>query len=245
NLDVVEAQCAIERPEAPDEARQLVGDLVLATEDVTVVLRELSEAEEAVQRPGGLVPVHQTELGEAQGQVAPGRTQAAHELHVSGTADGLQRPGLPFDREHPVAEDAPVPAALPDGLGQNLGASHLAVPLAANDAPEVVLQRAEELEPAWVPEDAPGGLLLEGEEPEAVAEGAVIIVVQHGRARVMRPGVTSGTVKRASSRPPRRNHGRDGDGVLEGFRPPTHTRRSDPPRGWWSWWWWCRDSSRG
>jgi hypothetical protein len=57
-----------------------------------------------------------------------------------------------------------------------------------NDSPEMVLQRAEELEPTRVPEHAPGGLLLKVEQPEAVAEGAVIIVVQHGRAPVLRPG---------------------------------------------------------
>jgi hypothetical protein len=81
-----------------------------------------------------------------------------------------------------------VAAPLPDWLGQDLGTSDLAVPLAKDDSPEVVLEGAEELEAAGVPEDAPGGLLLKVEQPEAVAEGAVIIVVQHGRTPVRGPG---------------------------------------------------------
>ena len=161
----------------------------------------------------GLVAVDEPELGDAKRKLAPQRTQAAHQLHVPGTAHRLQRPGLALDDQHPLAEDAPVTAALPDWLGEDLGTPHLAVALTEDDAPEVVLEGAEELEPAWMPEHAPGGLLLEVEQPQAVAEGAVIIVVQHWS--------DSGDEARRGfwrddggprARAPRRDHGRDGDG---------------------------------
>ena len=41
-------------------------------------------------------------------------------------------------------------AAFPDWLGEDLGTPDLAVALAEDDAPEVVLEGAEELEPARV-----------------------------------------------------------------------------------------------
>ena len=244
DLEVLEAERRVQRPQAPDEAKELVRDLFLAAEDVPVVLGELAQAEQTVEGSRGLVAVDEAELGDAERKLAPQRTQAANQLHVPGTADRLQRPGLALDDQHPLAEDAPVAAALPDWLGEDLGAPHLAVALAEDDAPEVVLEGAEQLEPAWVPGTRSGGLLLEVEQPQAVAEGAMIVVVQHARTPVTRPGVTGGTMEGLEARAPRRNHGRDGEGVLERFRPPTHTRRSDPPRGWWSWWCWRRDVSR-
>jgi hypothetical protein len=58
-----------------------------------------------------------------------------------------------------------VAASFPDRLGEDLGAADLAVALMADDPPELVLEGAEKLEPARVPEDAPCGLLLEVEQP--------------------------------------------------------------------------------
>ena len=183
DLELLEAERGVQRPQAPDEAEQLVGNLVLAAEDMPVVLRELTEAEQAVECARGLVAVDEAELGDAQRKLAPQRGQAANQLHVPGTADGLQRPGLALHDQHPFAEDAPVAAALPDRLGEDLGTADLAVALAEDDPPEMVLEGAEELQPARVPEHASRSLLLEVEQPQAVAEGAVIIVVQHGRLR--------------------------------------------------------------
>ena len=94
DLEVLEAERRVQRPQAPDEPQQLARDLVLATEDVPVVLRELTQAEQAVERSGGLVAVDEAELGDAQRKLAPGWPQAAHQLHVPGTADRLQSPGL-------------------------------------------------------------------------------------------------------------------------------------------------------
>jgi hypothetical protein len=77
-----------------------------------------------------------------------------------------------------------VATALPDRPGEDLGTSHLAVSLAEDDPPQLVLERAQELQPARMPEHASGGLLLKVEQPQALAEGAMIIVVQHGRTPV-------------------------------------------------------------
>ena len=238
DLDVVESERRVERAQAPDEEGELGGDLVLPAEHVPVVLDELTEAEEPVERARRLVPVHEPELGDAQRQLTPQRRQPSDELHVARTADGLQRPGLALQHEHAVAEHAPVAAAFPDILGEDLRATHLAVALPEDDPTEVVLEREDELKPARVPEHTPGGLFLEVEEPEAVAESPVIIVMQHGSDSEAEARVTGRTRMRASSTGAPPESRRDGDDVLEGVRPPTRARRSDPPRGWWSLWRW-------
>src|SRR5262249_14676001 len=129
DLDVVEPERRVERADALDETRELAGDLLLAAEDMAVVLRELPEPEEAVQSSRGLVPVHQAELGKAQRQVGPERPHPSDQLHVSGTADRLQSAGLALEDQHSLAEDAPVSAPLPDRLRKDLRTSHLAVAL--------------------------------------------------------------------------------------------------------------------
>ena len=48
----------------------LLGDLVLAAEDVGVVLAEVPDAHQAVQRAARLAAVQQAGLGAAEGQVA-------------------------------------------------------------------------------------------------------------------------------------------------------------------------------
>ncbi len=55
-----------------DEARRLALDLVLAAEDVRIVLREGAYAHQAMQRARRLVAVTSAELGHAHGQVAIG-----------------------------------------------------------------------------------------------------------------------------------------------------------------------------
>src|SRR5262249_30542833 len=153
DLEIFEPEGGIQRPDAPDETPELVPDLLLAAEHVPIVLGELTETEQAVQRSGRLVPVHEAELGDSQWQIGPPGAHSPDELHVAGTADRLQRPGLSLDDQHPLAEDAPVAAALPHRLGEHLGTSHLPVALMEDDAPELFLERTEELQPARVPED--------------------------------------------------------------------------------------------
>ena len=166
---------------------QLRGDLILAAEDVAVILDELSEAEEPVERPRRLVPVDQAELGEAQRQLAPPRRHPSHQLHVSGTADRFQRPGLALHHEHPLANTLQWPLrSQTTGRGPGGCAPH-GSPGGGRSAGCRPRERGR-LEPARVPEHAAGGLLLEVEQPQAVAEGAVIIVVQHGRNSGARPG---------------------------------------------------------
>src|SRR5262249_20078960 len=59
--------------DAPQESKQpghLVEDLILGDEDVRVVLLELSNSCESRKRPGALVAVQRTLLGESQRQFA-------------------------------------------------------------------------------------------------------------------------------------------------------------------------------
>ena len=67
---IVEAEVAVDAVEQVAEGAHLLDDLVLAAEDVRVVLGELAHAHEAVQRAVRLVAVAAAELGEPQRQVA-------------------------------------------------------------------------------------------------------------------------------------------------------------------------------
>ena len=203
------------------------GDLVLPAEDVAVVLDELSEAEEPVEGARRLVPVHEAELREAQRQLARQRRHPSHELHVSRTADRLQRPGLALHHEHPLAEDAPVAAPLPDRLGEDLGAAHLAVALPADDPPDVLLEGAEQLEAARVPEHAarrpppgcgtaPGGGRGRGDHRRAA----------WSKLRWRGPGDRQDDEEGLEHEAPRRNHGRDGTACSRGSG---HRRAHDAP----------------
>ena len=55
-----------------DHVLDLVLHLIPGHEDVGVVLGEAADAEQAVERAGQLVTVHQTQLAHAQGQIAVG-----------------------------------------------------------------------------------------------------------------------------------------------------------------------------
>ena len=61
----------------------LVLDLLRSAEDVGVVLRDVADAQQAVQRAARLVAVHEPRLGVADRQVAVGAPLVREELHVA------------------------------------------------------------------------------------------------------------------------------------------------------------------
>ena len=62
----------VDREPELEAADDLFLDLVLGAEDVRVVLRDVPHAQQAVQRAGRLVAVHEALLGVADRQVAVG-----------------------------------------------------------------------------------------------------------------------------------------------------------------------------
>ena len=105
-----EAEIAIDRVEQVAERPRLGDDLVLAAEDVGVVLGELAHAHDAVQRAVRLVAVAAAEFGEPQRQVAIGFDALAEDQDMRRAVHRLQRHQVAFagqDRACPPRCRAP------------------------------------------------------------------------------------------------------------------------------------------
>ena len=86
--------------EEVEEPPRLLEDLVLAAEDVRVVLGHLPHAHQPVQRPVRLVAVAAAELRHPERQVAVGLRPLFEDLDVAGAVHRLQRHELGLAREH-------------------------------------------------------------------------------------------------------------------------------------------------
>jgi hypothetical protein len=93
-----QAEVAVDQARQPDELRRLLDDLVLAAEDVGVVLGEAAHPHQAVQRARRLIAVAGAELGHAQRQVAVGLLAELEDLHVARAVHRLQGEGLALHR---------------------------------------------------------------------------------------------------------------------------------------------------
>ncbi len=102
---------------------------VLGAEDVRVVLREAAHAQQAVQRAGRLVAMHDAELGEAQRQVAIALQPVLEDLDVAGAVHRLDDVDAVvvldvlarrLRHEHVLAEQSPVAGGLPQHLVEKL-----------------------------------------------------------------------------------------------------------------------------
>mmetsp|Transcript_32752 Transcript_32752/g.55219 ORF Transcript_32752/g.55219 Transcript_32752/m.55219 type:complete len:390 (+) Transcript_32752:512-1681(+) len=74
--------------------QHLVLDLVLAAEDVSIVLLEPAHARESSERPGDLVAVQHAEVRDAQRQLSVGADAVGEEQAVAGAVHGLHAPLL-------------------------------------------------------------------------------------------------------------------------------------------------------
>ena len=97
------------------------------------------------------------------------------------------------------------------GWREELRRPHLAVALALHVLADALLEEPVEHAAARVPEDHAGRLLLQVEEVQALAEGAVIVFVEHVQSpfrKVKRP-YRIGALKRLHGRPGRSRRGRE------------------------------------
>ncbi len=89
--------------------------LIPSHKDVGIVLGETADTEQAVERTGQLVTMHQTQLGHAQGQVTIGVRLGLVDQHTARTVHGLD--GVIFAVDdggiHIVLVMFPVAAAVP------------------------------------------------------------------------------------------------------------------------------------
>ena len=109
----LEPEPLVDREAELEGADDLFLDLLLGAEDVGVVLRDVADPEQAVQRAGRLVAVHEALLGVADRQVAVGAALAVVELRVRRAVHGLQALLVALDvREvHVLAVHVPVAGA--------------------------------------------------------------------------------------------------------------------------------------
>src|SRR5918994_313133 len=161
--------------------------LLLRAEDVGVVLGDVTDPEEAVQRSRELVPVQGRALGVADRQVAVAPEARAEQEHMPWAVHRLQarvRLGVVVggDQEHVLAELVPVAARLPDGPLVDERRLHLAVAPLRVLAAAQILELVPEHHPLRVPERRARRLLREVEEVELAPEPAVV-----ARPRLLEP----------------------------------------------------------
>ncbi len=174
--DVLEAEDAVGRERELEAVGDLLGHLLLRAEDVGVVLGEVADAEQAVQRAAELVAVEQPGLGVADRQVPVRPLLALEELRVARAVHGLERHlrALGLREEHVLAVLAPVPRGPPELRVVELRGLDLLVaprvPHLAAELHELVEHRGATRQP----ERGALGDLVEGEQPELRAEAAVV-----------------------------------------------------------------------
>jgi hypothetical protein len=95
----LEAEMAVDAVEQVAEFLHLVDQLVLAHEDMRVVLGELADAHDAVQRAVRLVAVAAAELGQADRQVAIGFDALLEDQDVRRAVHRLERHQIALARE--------------------------------------------------------------------------------------------------------------------------------------------------
>ena len=112
---VGEAEDLVNLVEHLHESRKLLLHLILAAEDVRVVLLESAHASETVQRAAELVAVEHAKVGEPHGQLAEGSLAVAKHHAVPGAVHRLQAKLrlLHVEREHVLLVMRRVTGGLP------------------------------------------------------------------------------------------------------------------------------------
>ena len=106
----LEAERVVDRVAEVQAAVDLLRDLLLGAEDVGVVLGDVADAQQPVQRAARLVAVHEALLGVADRQVAVGAALVVEELDVRRAVHRLQahRAALHLREVHVLPVHVPV-----------------------------------------------------------------------------------------------------------------------------------------
>ena len=194
------AKVRIDRIEQPHEPRRLLFDLVLAAEDVGVVLGEGAQPHDAMQGAGRLEPVARAELGHPQRQVAVALLSVIEDLHMARTVhrlDGQSLALLCLAGEHGLAELLPVAGTFPHRAVHQLRRLDLDIAVGLQPAAHVGLDRPVERPALGVPEDHPFGLFLQVEEVHGPADLAMVALLGFLQAMQVRRQVGFGRPGRA------------------------------------------------
>ena len=184
------AQILVDHVEQIAERRDFGDDLILAAEDMAVVLGELAHAHQAVQGAVRLVAVATAHFGHAQRQIAVGFDALAEDQHVRRAVHRLQGHPLHLvahhrafilgvghfvgDDEHVLAIFAPVAGLFPLARVHDLRGFHLLVSGRVQPAAHIGFQLAVDDEAARVPEHAAMGFFLQVEQVHLAAQLAVV-----------------------------------------------------------------------
>ena len=189
---VLEAHRVVDVVEQLDEARDLVGDLILAAVDVRVVLGELAHAGEASERAGGLVAVEHVLRVIAQREVAVRLLGEAVVQVVRRAVHRLERAVVLAclaveHEEHVLLVLAPVAGDLPQPLVEQQRRLDLDVAVGQGQLPHVARQHVVERRAFVGPEGGPGREGVEVEEIELSPQPAVIAL--GGLLALLHPGL--------------------------------------------------------
>ena len=189
------AEAVVEVAHELDHRVDLVLDLVLGHEDVRVVLRDVLDAQEPVQRSAALVAMQRRGLRVADRKVAVGAKLRPEEQHVAGAVHRLQRHRLlALVRTHEehvllvvlVVARGDVRLEVVEERRLHLEVAALSVLL-----PAQILERVPDHHAFRMPERRPGRVLGEMEEVEIAAR------VGDGPAREPAPAARDGRRGRA------------------------------------------------
>jgi len=156
---------------------------------VRVVLDEVPQPHQPVQRPRRLVAMAGPELRHPQGQVAVAAQPLVEDLDVARAIHGLDGvvPILAPGGEHVLPELVPVAGALPEGAVDHLRRPDLGVAVLPDHVPDVLLHQAVNGPSPVVPEHHSGRLFLLVEEVQLLGELAVVALL--GLLQTMEVGV--------------------------------------------------------
>ena len=186
----LEAELLVDAVEQFAEGAHFLDDLILAAENMAVVLRELADTHDAVQRTMRFVAVAAAHFGHAQRQVAVRLDPLAEDQHVRGAIHRLERHPLGIvgderavvldirhlvgDDEHILAIFAPVARLFPLARVHHLRRLDLLIARAVDRPAHIGLELAIDAIALGVPEDAAVRLFLEVEEVHLAADLAMV-----------------------------------------------------------------------
>ena len=173
---VGQAEGGVHLVEQPHRLLDHVLHLVPGHEHVGVVLGEAAHPEQAVEGPGQLVAVDQTQLSHPQGQLLVGVGLAGVHQHAAGAVHGLDGEVHVVDDGgvHIVLVVVPVTGALPELAVEHDGRGDFHVAVFLMHLPPIVDEGVFQHHPLGQEEGEAGALVPEHEQAQLLAQPAVV-----------------------------------------------------------------------
>ena len=159
----------------------LVLQLIQGADDMCVILGELADAQESVQRAGLFVAVDNPQLKQAHGQVTVAVQRFAVHQHVPHAVHGLDAMHVSLDlgEVHVLAVMVVVPGTLPELTAQDLRSpNQLIAALKMFPHQEILEDRTQHHAFGQPERHARGDIFVEGEQPEFLAQTAMVAALR-------------------------------------------------------------------